>query len=252
MVGTSNYFSKHTHMFFVCVFDIQFSYSFFSFVVIVKVFHLKIFEIYKTYDMFQTTRFLFSNAKLEIAAVLRSWVAQTARSCRVVNEWLYYALVLKLISFFSHERYVKVTRTFRAVLLFSAYFKCIQAVHLFSHQLAPTGQSQGIQMNRGWSFPQGAHWGDQVQFWRLSWGRHSSSRWPGHFFPFNLFLVLLCSSPILLLSSLLFYTRSREIRLQAMFLQVSRVRRRATQRDYRLLYYKFCRFAARKIWYGRI
>ena len=36
------------------------------------------------------------------------------------------------------------------------------------------------------------------------------------------------------------------------FFQVSRVRRGATQRDYRLLYYKFCRFAARKIWYGRI
>ena len=42
------------------------------------------------------------------------------------------------------------------------------------------------------------------------------------------------------------HTRSKTTRLQTTFLQVSRLRRGATQRDDRLLYYKFCRFAARK------
>ena len=47
-------------------------------------------------------------------------------------------------------------------------------------------------------------------------------------------------------------TRTGGTRLQITFLQVSRVRRGATQRDYRLLYYKFCRFVVRKIWHSRI
>ena len=48
------------------------------------------------------------------------------------------------------------------------------------------------------------------------------------------------------------HTRTSGTRLQTTVMQVSRVRRGATQRDYRLLYYKFCRFAAREIWHGRI
>ena len=38
------------------------------------------------------------------------------------------------------------------------------------------------------------------------------------------------------------YTRAAVTRLRTTFFQVSRVRRGATQRDYRLLYYKFFRF----------
>ena len=41
-----------------------------------------------------------------------------------------------------------------------------------------------------------------------------------------------------------FHTRTMQTRLQTTFLQVSRVRRGATQRDYTLLNYKFCGFAA--------
>ena len=49
------------------------------------------------------------------------------------------------------------------------------------------------------------------------------------------------------------HTRTSGTRLQTTVMQVSRVRRGATQRDYnRLLYYTFCRFAARKIWHGRV